>query len=161
MDIPMIGRMASRELDRHFKGDLDALESAALGGFDFTALYDFGDIMDRNIRDWFSDTDNLDLYHNLQKEMKFEERKEETAMKETKDNIFEGRTIVATGKLEHFTRDSINSAIVGLGATAGSSVTKNTDYPICGEKAGSKLAKAQELGVTVLTEQEFLDMLSA
>ena len=59
---------------------------------------------------------------------------------------YAGCTIVATGKLENFTRDGINAKIFSLGATPGSSVTKKTDYLICGEKAGSKLAKAQQLG---------------
>jgi DNA ligase (NAD+) len=63
-----------------------------------------------------------------------------------------------TGTLEHFTRNSINAKIEELGATAGSSVSKNTDFLICGEKAGSKLDKARSLGVTVLSEQEFLMM---
>lgn len=77
------------------------------------------------------------------------------------NNKFAGCTIVATGKLENFTRDGINAKIISLGATPGSSVTKKTDYLICGEKAGSKLAKAQQLCVKVLTEKEFLEMLSA
>ena len=77
------------------------------------------------------------------------------------ENPFTGCTIVATGKLEHFTRDGINSKIISLGATAGSSVTRNTNYLICGEKPGSKLTKARELGIPVLTEQEFLSMISA
>lgn len=51
--------------------------------------------------------------------------------------------------------------IASLGAIAGSSVTKKTDYLICGEKAGSKLAKAQQLGITILTEQQFIDMIPA
>ena len=72
---------------------------------------------------------------------------------------FYGCTIVATGKLEHFTRDGINSKIASLGATAGSSVTRKTSYVICGEKPGSKLTKARELGIPVLTEQEFLSMI--
>jgi DNA ligase (NAD+) len=76
-------------------------------------------------------------------------------------NPFIGCTIVATGKLEHFTRDGINMKIVSIGATAGSSVTRKTNYLICGEKPGSKLTKARELGIPVLTEREFLDMLSA
>ena len=75
-------------------------------------------------------------------------------------NTFSGCTVVATGKLANFTRSSINSKIVSLGATAGSSVTRRTDYLICGEKPGSKLAKAKELGIPVLTEQEFLGMIS-
>lgn len=74
---------------------------------------------------------------------------------------FYGCTIVATGKLEHFTRDGINSKIASLGATAGSSVTHKTSYLICGEKPGSKLTKARELGIPVLSEQEFLSMISA
>ena len=80
-------------------------------------------------------------------------------MNETKNNKFAGCTIVATGKLEHFTRDGINSKIAELGAIAGSSVTKKTDYLICGEKARSKLTKAQQLGVPVLTEDEFAELL--
>ena len=73
-------------------------------------------------------------------------------MTENKNNPFAGCNIVATGKLNSFTRDGINSKIASLGAIAGSSVTKKTDYLICGEKAGSKLTKAQQLGITILTE---------
>ena len=76
-------------------------------------------------------------------------------------NPFTGCTIAATGKLENFTRDDINSRIISLGATASNSVTHKTDYLICGAKPGSKLVKAKELGITVLTEQEFLKMIPA
>lgn len=76
-------------------------------------------------------------------------------------NPFTGCTIAATGKLENFTRDDINNRIISLGATASNSVTRKTDYLICGDKPGSKLAKAKELGITVLTEQEFLGMIPA
>ena len=129
--------------------------------FDFTSLPDFGEKMSRSIREWFHDWDNLKLWKTLQKELHFEEREEETMKKITENNPFAGCTVVATGKLEHFTRDGINSRITSLGATAGSSVTRKTDYLICGEKPGSKLAKARELGIPVLTEQEFLDMIPA
>ena len=67
---------------------------------------------------------------------------------------------MATGKLENYTRDGIQMKLMSLGAKPTSSVTKNTDYLIVGEKAGSKLAKAQQLGVVTLTEQEFEDMLA-
>ncbi len=76
-------------------------------------------------------------------------------------NPFTGCTIVATGKLKDFTRDGINSRITSLGAVAGSTVTRKTDYLICGERPGSKLAKAKELGIPVLTEQEFISMIPA
>lgn len=166
MDIPMIGRTASRELERHFKGSLRELELAATSRFDFTCLNDFGETMSRNLQDWFRNSDHLILWRTLQKEFSFETtnnstNQEETTMTENKNNPFTGCTIVATGKLEHFTRDGINSKIISLGAIAGSSVTKKTDYLICGEKAGSKLEKAKELGVKVLTEKEFMDMIPA
>lgn len=81
-------------------------------------------------------------------------------MNTTANNIFAGKTIVATGKLVNYTRDSINEKIISLGAKAGSSVTKKTDFLIVGEKAGSKLTKAQALGITILTEAEFEAMLA-
>ena len=76
-------------------------------------------------------------------------------------NPFTGCTIAATGKLENFTRDGINSKIISLGATVANSVTHKTDYLICGDKPGSKLVKAREFGITVLKEQEFLKMIPA
>ena len=78
----------------------------------------------------------------------------------TKDNVFAGKTIVATGKLENFTRAEINDKILEIGAKPGSSVSQKTDYLICGEKAGSKLAKAKSLGITILSEAEFLAKIS-
>lgn len=77
-----------------------------------------------------------------------------------KENIFAGCTIVATGKLQHFTRDEINAKILEIGAKPGSSVTKKTNYLICGEKAGSKLTKAQSLGIKILSENDFLNMIA-
>ena len=74
---------------------------------------------------------------------------------------FTGCTIAVTGKLKNFTRDEINSKIISLGATAGRAVTKKTSYLICGEKPGSKLTKAKELGIPVITERQFLEMISA
>ncbi len=74
------------------------------------------------------------------------------------DNPFSGKTIVVTGKVEPYTRDEMNSLIASLGAVAGSSVTRKTDYLVCGEKAGSKLSKARELDIPVLTPEEFFRM---
>ncbi len=166
-DIPLIGRTASRILDGHFHGSLRELELAALDRFDFTCLEGIGDIMSSNIHEWFRNSDHLLLWRGLQKELHFENgldaqtSGEENNMNKTTNNTFAGCTIVATEKLENFTRDGINAKIISLGATPGSSVSKKTDYLICGEKAGSKLAKAEQLGVKILTEQEFMEMLSA
>ncbi len=167
MDIPLIGRTASRILDRHFHGSLRELRLAALDRFDFTCLEGIGDIMSSNLHKWFRSPDHLMLWGSLQKELHFdngldaEASGEENNMNGTNNSTFAGCTIVATGKLENFTRDGINARIISLGATPGSSVTKKTDYLICGEKAGSKLAKAQQLGIKILTEQEFLDMIAS
>ena len=161
MDIPLVGRTAGRVLDSFFKGNLQEFAKAAVDCFDFTFLPEFGEKMSRSIREWFHDWDNLKLWKTLQKEFHFEEREEDTMKDMKENNPFAGCTVVATGKLENFTRDGINSRITSLGATAGSSVTRKTDYLICGEKPGSKLAKARELGIPVLTEQQFLDMIPA
>jgi DNA ligase (NAD+) len=155
MDIPMVGKTASNELCRHFNGSLKAFEFAVHTGFDFTVLNDFGAVLHRNIRDWFKVKENQNLWKELQTMVKVDKK---AAGKKRKGNIFAGRTVVVTGKLESFTRDSINAKIESLGAIAGSSVSKNTDYLICGDKAGSKLGKAKALGVTIISEQQFLDM---
>ena len=77
-----------------------------------------------------------------------------------KNNPFADKIVVATGKLENYTRDGIQTKLLELGAKPTSSVSKKTDYLIVGEKAGSKLTKAQDLGITILTEQQFEDMLA-
>ena len=157
MDIPMIGRTASRELGRYFDGNLNDFEAAVTGGFDFTVLEGFGATLHNNIHAWFKVQENLQLWKELQKMIDIE-KKEAPETTENEGNPFAGRTIVVTGKLALFTRSTINAKIETLGATAGSTISKNTDYLICGEKAGSKLDKARSLGVTVLSEQEFLNM---
>jgi DNA ligase (NAD+) len=157
MDIPMIGRTASRELCRRFNGSLNAFEIAVKDGFDFNQLNDFGGVLNRNIHGWFKEKENQLLWKELQTMTAIKKKSPaETAGKN--GNPFAGRTIVVTGKLVCFTRDSVNAKIESLGANAGSSVTKNTDYLICGEKAGSKLGKAKSFGVKVLSEQQFLSM---
>lgn len=163
MDIPMIGRTAGRALEQHFHGNLQEFAKAAVDCFDFTSLPDFGETMCRNIWEWFRNHGNLKLWKILQKEIHLEKKENMIMAKKnsTKSNPFTGCTIVATGKLEHFTRSGINDKIISIGANAGSSVTRKTNYLICGEKPGSKLAKAKELGIPVLTEQEFLDMIPA
>ena len=93
----------------------------------------------------------------------FEEREDKVMADKNNanSNPFTGCTIATTGKLENFTQDGINSKIISLGATPSNSVTHKTDYLICGDKPGSKLVRARELGIPVLMEQEFLKMVSA
>lgn len=70
------------------------------------------------------------------------------------------KTVVVTGKLQHYTHDGIQNKLLELGAISVNSVTKKTDYLIVGEKAGSKLAKAQNLGIRILTEEEFEEIIA-
>ena len=82
-------------------------------------------------------------------------------MPEAQNNPFAGKTVVATGKLENYTRDGIQMKLLSLGARPASSVSKKTDYLIVGENAGSKLTKAQTLGIEVIDEAELLRRVSS
>ena len=157
MDIPMIGNTASAALGRCFDQSLRAFEVAVDSGYDFTQLPDFGETLHNNIHEWFSVEENRILWEELKPMVNIE--KKESAMSVVQDNPFVGKTLVVTGKVEPYTRDGINAKIYSLGAKAGSSVSKNTDYLICGENAGSKLVKAQALGVAVLSPAEFFRMI--
>jgi DNA ligase (NAD+) len=159
VDIPMIGRTASRSLSAYFGGDLEKFEEAVGESFDFTQLEDFGEILNRNIHQWFDVKENYALWKELKQEMKFEKKTEENENIQVSENPFAGRVVVVTGTLVHFTRNSIQAKIESLEAKAGNSVSKNTDFLIAGEKAGSKLAKARELGITTLSESDFLRMI--
>jgi DNA ligase (NAD+) len=164
MDIPMIGRTASGELCRQYDGSLDAFEAAVDSGFDFTQLPDFGSTLHQNIHEWFGKEENRVLWKELQQEMNIQDTSatRDAAASGSSDHVFAGKTIVATGKFvfrgEHLSRDTINAKVVSFGATAGSSVTKKTDYLVVGENAGSKLDKARDLGVVILSVQEFFEM---
>jgi len=154
MDISMIGSTASRILSAQFNGNIDAFVTAVDANFMFTDLEGFGITLHNNIHDWFRQSGNKEILNQLKKEVTFTMNNQTT----NTGNPFAGKTVVVTGTLEHFTRDSINSELIRLGAKASSSVSKNTDFLLAGEKAGSKLAKAEELGVRVLTETEFMQM---
>lgn len=157
MDIPMIGNTASRALARRFHSSLDEFEAAVCGSFDFTTLPDFGGTLHQNITDWFSREENWYLWWELRNYVTVRPPETE-AVEVSGGNPFAGMTIVVTGKVEPYTRNEINAKIESLGAVAGSSVTRKTNYLICGDNAGSKLDKARELGVPVLKPAQFFEM---
>ena len=158
MDIPMVGNTASRTLAGEFHGDLAEFEDAVHHQYDFTQLPDFGDTLHNNIHEWFYDEENLYVWEVLQQMLYIEQRTMEENKDTVRENPFVGMTIVVTGKVEPYTRSGINEMIESLGAHAGSSVSRKTDYLVCGENAGSKLAKARELGIKVLTPAQFFHM---
>lgn len=152
--IPLVGRHIGRILEKRF-GTLDAILAAVDSNFDFTTIDGLGEQKAKNLVEWLLDPKNRDEMLAVAREVRIKAPAAPVA-----DNPFKGKTVVATGSFEHFSRDGINKKLEELGAKAGSSVSKKTDFVIAGEKAGSKLTKAQDLGVKVLTEQEFLDMLN-
>ena len=158
MDIPMVGNTASRALCREFHGSLDEFRDAVYGGYDFQQLPDFGETLHNNIREWFNEEENFCIWEELQMMMNIQKPAEADNQTASQDNPFSGMTVVVTGKVEPYTRDEMNSLIASLGAVAGSSVTRKTNYLVCGEKAGSKLSKARGLGIPVLTPKEFFRM---
>ena len=157
MDIPMIGNTNSKALCGVFSGSLEDFENAVYQGYDFTQLPDFGETLHNNIHEWFHDEENIFIWDELKRMMNIEKKiVNEAPVRQ--DNPFVGRTIVVTGKVEPYTREGMNELIASLGAYAASSVSRKTDYLVCGEKAGSKLAKARELGLTILEPAEFFRM---
>ena len=83
------------------------------------------------------------------------------AQKTQKQSMFTGKTVVLTGTLTHYTRPEVTEILENHGAMVTTSVSKKTDFVIAGESAGSKLDKAKQLGITVLTEAEFMQSISS
>lgn len=153
LGIPNIGLSASKIVSKYCNGDWDILWKMWNEEYDFTQLTDFGEITANSLVKYFDEYIN-DI-DRLAAEMNFIVPEN----KQVVDNPFTGKTLCVTGKLNHFTRDSINEKIVALGAKTAGSVSKKTDYLITNEASGSsKYKKAVELGVPVITEDEFLKM---
>lgn len=149
--IRQVGSKAAKVLARTF-GDLDHLMSAKEE--DLTNVPDIGEITAKNLLSWFSSPQSIDLIEQLRKAGVNFECKEQII-----DTRFAGMTFVLTGALSLFTRDEATEKIEKLGGKASGSVSKKTTYVIAGENAGSKLKKANDLGIPVLSEQDFLNML--
>lgn len=166
--IPEIGRKASRDIAKHCNYDYLTFFEKTRGhhdserGFipyDWTKIDGIGSIMSDNINRFMRDMNHYSLFlHVADKHLHFENKAKINNAKMAGTSVFAGKTVVVTGTLVHFTRDGINEKLEELGAKASGSVSKKTDYLIAGEKAGSKLAKAQSLGVKVITEDEFINM---
>ena len=116
---------------------------------------DVGEITARSIYEFFKQEQTQDLLNRLEQanvNMKAE-------IQENEDEKFAGKTFVLTGSLEHYSREEASEIIEKMGGKTSSSVSKKTDYVLAGEDAGRKLKKAQELGITIISEEEFITML--
>lgn len=152
LGIRQVGEKAAKVLAKHF-GTMDALMQADSEAL--TQIRDIGAITAESIVSWFANGQSQHMISRLRDAgVNFES----TITQE--DNRFEGMTFVLTGALSLFTRDEATEKIEACGGKASGSVSKKTTYVVAGENAGSKLKKANELGIPVLSEQDFLNMLA-
>ena len=147
-----VGSKASKVLARKYQ-TMDNLSNASFD--ELSQINDIGEVMANSIREFFLQEQTIELI----KKLKDAGVNMECLEENTEDNRFEGKTFVLTGSLETLTRKEAEDIIEKFGGKTSSSVSKKTDYVLAGEEAGSKLTKAQSLGVTIISEQEFKEMI--
>ena len=152
-----VGEVTAQDIANAFFS-LDTLMAAGLD--DLEAIEGIGPNMAQAVLDWFGVDDNLNILAKL-KAADIWPRVEKPESGSVEELSLSGMTFVVTGKLEKYTRTSIKEAIQKHGGKVSSSVSSNTDYLLAGEKAGSKLAKAQDLGVQIVDETQFDEMIGA
>lgn len=154
LGIPEVGEVTAKQLAKHF-GDLSCLQQADKVAL--IAVPDVGEIVADHIVHFFQQPHNLEVIdHLIQAGVHWP--KVDRVM-QTVDSPFANKTCVLTGSLSLMTRDEAKDILENLGAKVAGSVSAKTDWVIAGEKAGSKLAKAQQLGISTLTEAEFIELL--
>lgn len=152
LGIRQVGAKTGKSLAAAF-GSLDKLAEATLE--ELTQVPDIGEVTAESICEWFAQPQSRHMVRRLKEAgVNFESKRVVT------DTRFAGKTIVLTGALSRFTREEATEKIELFGGKASGSVSKKTSFVVAGENAGSKERKARELGIPVLTEDEFLEMLS-
>lgn len=154
LGIAGIGKAAARELMLHY-GSIDALAEADVESIQ--QVRDIGSIGSQAIYEYFRDDVNRDILRRL-REYGVNMELQDTGIV---DDVLAGKTVVVTGTLPTLSRNDAKNMIEAHGGKAAGSVSKKTDYVLAGEAAGSKLVKAQELGITIIDEAEFLQMIGA
>ncbi len=153
LGIRQVGAKTGKILARQF-GTMDALAAASVE--ELTAVPDVGAVTAGNIADWFAQPQSRHLLEKLrQAGVNFESRRAAV------DSRFAGKTFVLTGALRKFTREEATEKIELYGGKAAGSVSSKTSFVVVGENAGSKERKARELGIPILTEDDFLAMLES
>ena len=148
-----VGKKAGKILAEYYK-NLTNFSKATVD--ELLELPDIGLITAESIVDYLSNDNNLRFINEL---IEIGMNSQYEIQNKNTDNIFSGKTIVLTGKLVELTRNEAKEYLERFGAKVTGSVTSKTDYVIAGEKAGSKLAKAEQLGIQVLSEDEFIDIM--
>ena len=152
LGIRHIGVKGSKILAKRYK-TMENLKNASIESL--SMVEDVGEITAKSIYEFFRQEQTLDLLSKLQQAGV----NMEAIQEENEDQRLEGKTFVLTGSLEHYTREQASQMIEKLGGKTSSSVSKKTSYVLAGEEAGSKLEKAQKLGVEILTESQFEEMI--
>ncbi len=152
LGIRNVGVKAAKSLAKHYK-TMDNLMNASMD--DLTSIDDVGEIMAQSIYEFFEQEQTKDLIKRF-KELGLNM---EALVEDGADSRFEGMTFVLTGALDKYSRKEAEEIIEKFGGKASSSVSKKTTYVLAGEDSGSKLEKAQKLGVNVITEAEFDEMI--
>ena len=152
LGIKHVGVKLAKSLAKWYK-TMDNLMTASIESL--ATKPDVGLITAQSIYDFFKEEQTIDLINKLKTYNVNMEYNEE----QSEDNRFEGKTFVLTGTLENFTRDEASEIIEKFGGKTSGTVSKKTSYVLAGEEAGSKLTKAREIGVTVITENEFQEMI--
>jgi DNA ligase (NAD+) len=153
LSIRHVGPTAAQALATNL-GSMDAISKASVA--DLADIDGLGDVIAQSVVEWFE----VDWHRNIIKKWSDAGVAMVNATGEAMPQTLAGLTFVATGGLEGFTRDSIAETITAYGGKPTSSVSKKTDYVLVGSDPGSKLAKAQELGVTIIDEARFLELLA-
>ena len=154
LGIRHVGRTAARTLDRHYQS-LAKLAKAPAG--ELEEIPEIGPIMARSIEQFFRNERNLEI---IQKLEQAGVRTESPAEKSAGDEPLAGQTFVFTGALKKFTRDEAAEEVLKRGGRPSSSVSAKTDFVVAGENPGSKYEKAEKLGVKIISEEEFRELLN-
>lgn len=152
LGIRHVGKKLAKVLARKYK-TLDNLMSADVE--ELASKDDIGEVIAQSIHTFFNEEQTIDLINRL----KSAGINTQSLQEESNDKRFEGKTFVLTGALSKYSREQASDIIERLGGKTSSSVSKKTSYVLAGEDAGSKLTKAQSLGVTVISEEEFEEMI--
>jgi DNA ligase (NAD+) len=155
LSIQHVGEETAYDIASAFR-TIDAIRKASVS--DFTDIYGVGQVVAESLYEWFRDKDNIKNLDGLMKVIKV--LPEKTAQKSSGKHPLAGKTFVLTGTMPNLSRDEAKEMIRLIGGEVSSSVSSKTDYVVAGESAGSKLDKAEELGVKIIDEEAFKKLVS-
>ena len=152
LSIPQVGEETAYDVARRFR-NIDGIMKASVD--DFGSIYGVGDVVAQSMHDWFDNNSNRKIVNDLLKQVTLIAEEINTS------RPLEGMSFVFTGTMKNLGREEAQAMVRTNGGDVSSSVSKKTTYVVAGEEAGSKLDKARELGVKVISEEEFLDLVRA